>query len=269
MFVSSLLAFALAASTVLAVPTREARLAERIARRRGGNLARQGRPLLYTTERGSRGTAHVEYSSNWAGAVYDSYPTGSFKSVTGTFIVPTPKVPSGGSKSKTYSASAWVGIDGDTCDSAILQTGLDFSVKGTSVSYDAWYEWYPAYAYDFSGISFSANDSVTLTVTATSKTSGTAVITNNTKNKTVSKNITSSSSLCEENAEWIVEDYEEGSSLVPLANFGTVTFTGASAGLVAGGSVGPGSATIIDIKQGSTVYTSVSVGSSTVTIEYV
>ena len=31
--------------------------------------------------------------------------------------------------------------------------------------YPAWYEWYPDYAYDFSGISFSAGDSVKLTVT--------------------------------------------------------------------------------------------------------
>jgi hypothetical protein len=29
-----------------------------------------------------------------------------------------------------------VGIDGDTCGTAILQTGLDFNVKGTTVSYD-------------------------------------------------------------------------------------------------------------------------------------
>jgi hypothetical protein len=94
----------------------------------------------------------------------------------------------------------------------------------------AWYEWYPDYAYDFSGISFSAGDSVTVTVTATSTKAGTAVIKNNTTGKSVSKSITSSAALCEQDAEWIVEDFEEGSSLVPMANFGTVTFTGASAG---------------------------------------
>jgi len=264
--VSSLLALALAASTVLAVPTREARLAERSARRR---LGRQSRPLDRTTERASNGTPNVDYSTNWAGAFFYSSPNGSFQSVTGTFIVPTPTFPSGGSSSKEYSASAWVGIDGATCVSAILQTGLDLNVEGTSVSYDAWYEWYPDYAYDFSGISFSPNDSVTLTVTATSKTSGTAVITNNSKNQTVTEQLTSSSSLCGLNAEWIVEDYEVGSALVPLANWGTVTFTGASAGLAAGGSVGPGNATIMDIKQGGTVCTSVSLGSSTVTIGHV
>lgn len=58
----------------------------------------------------------------------------TYKAVTGTFVVPIPKAPSGGSG--TYSASAWVGLDGDTCTSAILQVGLDFTVSGGSVSYD-------------------------------------------------------------------------------------------------------------------------------------
>jgi hypothetical protein len=35
-------------------------------------------------------------------------------------------------------------------------------------------------------------------------------------------------SLCEYNAEWIVEDFEEGSSLVEFADFGTVTFVRSS-----------------------------------------
>lgn len=62
-----------------------------------------------------------------------------------------------------------MGIDGDTCSTAILQTGVDWTYSSGSVTYDAWYEWYPDYAHDFSGISFSAGDSVTVTVTAKSK----------------------------------------------------------------------------------------------------
>ena len=80
----------------------------------------------------------VSYSTNWAGAVLIG---SGYKTVTGTFVVPTPKRPSGSSSSTTYSASAWVGIDGDTCQSAILQTGIDFNIRGSSVSFDAWYEW--------------------------------------------------------------------------------------------------------------------------------
>lgn len=61
-------------------------------------------------------TAHVEYSSNWAGAVLIG--TG-YKSVTGTFVVPTPSTPSGGSSGTEYAASAWVGIDGDTASNSV------------------------------------------------------------------------------------------------------------------------------------------------------
>lgn len=45
-----------------------------------------------------------------------------------------------------YAASAWVGIDGDTADNSILQTGVDFYAEGGEVGFDAWYEWYPDYA---------------------------------------------------------------------------------------------------------------------------
>ena len=133
----------------------------------------------------------------------------------------------------------------------------------------AWYEWYPDYAYDFSGITFSAGDSVTVTVTATSKTGGTATITNNSKGKTVSHTFSGQPSLCEYNAEWIVEDFEEGSSHVPFANFGTITFTGASATTTSGSTVGPSGSTLIDIEQSSKVLTSVSTTSDSVTVEYV
>ena len=58
----------------------------------------------------------------------------TFKSVNGTFVVPTPRKPFDGFD--THSASVWVGIDGDTCGTAILQTGIDFTVSGTSISFD-------------------------------------------------------------------------------------------------------------------------------------
>lgn len=77
-----------------------------------------------------------------------------------------------------------------------------------------------------------------------------------------------SAALQELNAEWIVEDFEENGSLVPFANFGTVTFTGASA-TGSSGTVTPAGATLIDIKQNGKVLTSSSVSGSTVTVEYV
>ncbi|KAI0738296.1 aspergillopepsin [Daedaleopsis nitida] len=268
MFFATLLCQVLLATAALAAPSKE-RFARRLERRASG-FSHQSNPKQAITSPVSEVNAitnnsHVDYSSNWAGAVLVAN-TATYKSVTGTFVVPTPKEPSG--SSGTHSASAWVGIDGDTCGNAILQTGVDFTVSGSSVSYDAWYEWYPDYAYDFSGISFSAGDTVTVTVTASSKTGGTATITNKTKGKTVSHTFSSQPSLCEYNAEWIVEDFEEGSSLVPFANFGTVTFTGASATTVSGSTVGPSGSDLIDIRQSNKVLTSVSASSNSVTVSY-
>ncbi|PIL36482.1 hypothetical protein GSI_00171 [Ganoderma sinense ZZ0214-1] len=268
MFAATLLCQVLLATAAFAVPTSKERFAQRVARRAGG-LSRQTLPKqLIATGATTLATnvSHVEYSSNWAGAVI-SESSATWKTVTGTFTVPTPKEPSG--SSGAHYASAWVGIDGDTCDNAILQTGVDFNVNGNSVSFDAWYEWYPDYAYDFSGISFSAGDSVTVTVTASSKTGGTATITNVSTGKTVSHTFSGQPSLCEYDAEWIVEDFSSGGGLVPFANFGTVTFTGASATTNSGSSVGPSGSTLIDIEQSGKVLTSVSTTSSTVTVSYV
>lgn len=109
---------------------------------------------------------------------------------------------------------------------------------------------------------------ITLTVTATSTTAGTAVIENVSTGKTVSKSLTSTDKLCQTNAEWIVEDFEEGNSLVPFANFGTVTFTNAHA-TTSSGTVTPAGATVINMEQNNKVLTSVSVSGSGVTVEYV
>jgi hypothetical protein len=231
--------------------------------KRVANSRTQGHPLQRVTgptPEASNDT-FVEYSSNWAGAILIG---SGYTSVTGTFTVPTP--------STSGSGAAWVGIDGDTCQTAILQTGIDWTKSGDSITYDAWYEWYPDYSYDFSGITLAAGNTVKVTVTASSLTGGTAVVENVSTGKTVTHTFSNEGSegdLCEENAEWIVEDYEEGSSLVSFADFGTVTFTGASA-IENGETVGTTGATIIDIEQNSKVLTSCSVPSSSeVTCTYV
>jgi hypothetical protein len=112
-----------------------------------------------------------------------------------------------------------------------------------------------------------------MTVTATSLTSGSAVIENLTKGKTVTQTFSgvTSGSLCETNAEWIVEDFSQCSgnscSLVPFADFDAVTFTGASA-VKSGSTVDTTGATILDIRQNNKVLTSCSASSSTVGCTY-
>lgn len=300
-FTTALITGLLSASTAVAAPgtaMRRKRADAAVAAQRDGAL-RAPKPFLAATNVSAAvhgpENKYVSYSTNWAGGVVEG---SGFKTVTGTFTIPEVSLPSGGSSSTLYSASAWVGIDGYSCSSAILQTGVDFSIQNGRTTYDAWYEWFPDYAYDFSGISFSAGDSVTVTVTASSKTGGVgkspinpppplfrinsfantnpATIKNNSKGTSVSHTFSgeTAGSLCQTDAEWIVEDFTQvqngQESLVPLVDFGTVTFTGASATTNSGSSVGPASAEIIDLisANGRTVLTDVTTGSSTVTVEY-
>jgi len=137
------------------------------------------------------------------------------------------------------------------------------------VSYQAWYEWYPAYAYNFNNFPINSGDVLKLTVTAYTTTSGIAIIENLTTNQQVSQQLSSSYALCEQNAEWIVEDYSQGGRLVPLCNFGTVAFTNSYATTSTGSQITPNGATIIDMEQKRHVLTSVSENSNGVTITYV
>lgn len=127
----------------------EAAMAARLTQRRRENhakraLARKSHPKIASDRPATViNSTNVEYSENWAGAVVISE---DISEVTATITVPTPSAPSdddSGFGDDEYCASAWVGIDGDTCETAILQTGVDFCYSGGEVSYDAWYEWYP------------------------------------------------------------------------------------------------------------------------------
>ncbi|ESZ92048.1 acid protease 1 [Sclerotinia borealis F-4128] len=255
---SAVAAATLLAGSAIAAPGTTLRQ-ERASKRAAG--VRHGSPVKYVEGPSSQVTnkTNVSYSSNWAGAVLVG--TG-YTSVTGSFVAPSP--------STAGSGSAWVGIDGDTCGAAILQTGIDWTKSGSSITYDAWYEWYPDYAYDFTGISISAGDTIKVTVTATSKTTGTATIDNVTKGKSVSHTFTGGvdGDLCEYNAEWIVEDFEQSGSLVTFADFGTVTFSGATA-VKSGKTVGVTGAGIIDLQQTSVLTNCALVGSTGVSCSYV
>ena len=65
MFVATLFVQALFAAAALALPSGKERFASRAARREGG--LRQSLP-----RQAASNASHVEYSSNWAGAVWNS-----------------------------------------------------------------------------------------------------------------------------------------------------------------------------------------------------
>lgn len=118
----------------------EAVMAARLTQHRRENhkaraLSRKSQPKI--ASQGTANVTEVEYSENWAGAVIVSSDITSV-----TAVITVPGVTSTGSSGEQC-ASAWVGIDGDTCETAILQTGIDFCIENGEASYDAWYEWYP------------------------------------------------------------------------------------------------------------------------------
>lgn len=168
---------------------RPSRLQERVASR-----VRGSRPVSYVEASGLKtesvagnATQAISYSTNWSGAVLESPPTGeTFNTVTGTFVVPTP--------TGTGAASAWIVIDGDTAQNSILQAGVDFTVSGGKVSYQAWYEWYPDYAIDFSNFAISAGNTITVTVHSTSTTAGTVVLKNVSTGKSITQAVSAPSS---------------------------------------------------------------------------
>ncbi|KAJ6437286.1 peptidase A4 family protein [Purpureocillium lavendulum] len=204
-----------------------------------------------------KNVTHPSYSTNWAGAVQIGH---GFTKVVGTITVPQA---SGGDKA---AASAWVGIDGDTCGTAILQTGIDFYGDG---SFDAWYEWIPDGSYGFGDFDMAVGDQIRMTVEASSTTSGVATVENLSNGQRVSHSFRNPpSTLCETNAEWIVEDFEVDGGLVPFANFGTVTFTDARAE-GSDGTVTPAGAEIFDIVADNNVITDCRTNGNDLVCDYI
>lgn len=83
----------------------------------------------------------------------------------------------------------------------------------------------------------------------------------------VTQDIASTQPLCQQDAEWIVEDFEDNGAAVPFADFGTVTFDNALAQTPLG-PMGPSKANLIVIEQGGQTLTNAAVGTSSVTVSY-
>jgi hypothetical protein len=194
-------------------------------------------------------------SSNWCGAAVTG--TG-FTSVVGTWTVPKLTLRSGQSSSSEPALAQWVGIDGFS-NSALIQGGTLSEIVGSSQENFAWTEMLPAALRQIT-LTVDTGDSITTNVTMTSTTSGTVSIINNTRGTSVVGTVSGGTRLSGASAEWILEDFESGSSLVPFAGFPTSTFTGSA--VHSGTSVSPSTATLIDIVQNSELCSATLSGSS-------
>ncbi|KAL5333901.1 peptidase A4 family-domain-containing protein [Aspergillus crustosus] len=214
-------------------------------------------------------TAAIAYSNNWAGAVRESPPPGGpYTAVSATFTVPQPTAVPG--NTGMQAGSAWVGIDGDTYSGAILQTGVDFYIENGQIHNDAWFEWFPDYAYDFNLV-VNTGDVIVAVVEAFSPSEGVAIIQNLSTGQKAMQTVKApraEATLAGQNAEWIVEDFQSGDTVVALADFGSVVFTGCEARAKDGSVIGLDGATVIELKQKEKVLTEVAVqGDKTLTVK--
>ncbi|KAK4243279.1 hypothetical protein C7999DRAFT_18355 [Corynascus novoguineensis] len=206
--------------------------------RMGHAMPPQGRPKT------RRDNVQVD-SANWCGSV-NRAPSGSdIQLAHGTFQHPTCSVRSG----QTYpQASAnWVGIDGDSYTSALLQAGTVCKIDNSTgiVKHEAWWQWVPSAAYTITSMpgqflrSFQVNschvtdslifivapdDWFEVTLDTTSTTSAEITISNLSQGQTYSIRIQSGPTLARADADWVVERPYYGTALSGFPTFTDVWF---------------------------------------------
>ena len=178
--------------------------------------------------------AQQEQSDNWAGYAVKSTNGQSFSTVSASWTEPSVSA----SSDQGYSAF-WVGLGGASEQSQSLeQVGTSAEVADGQTGYYAWYELLPATQTRLN-IAIHAGDHISARVTVNG-TTVTVSLSDQTTGQSVSKTLQMSNPDTS-SAEWIAEapaaETEGGGyQVLPLADFGTVTFTNASA--TAGGHTG-------------------------------
>jgi len=186
----------------------------------GGLMARPAGASASAAAQG-RGARTTAESTNWSGYAATG-GNGAFSSVTASWKEPTATCSGGSAK---Y-ASFWVGLDG-FASSSVEQTGTDSDCSGRTPQYYGWYEMYPAYPVNFTN-PVSPGDSFTASVTFSGTETYTLVLKDVTKGwtQTITKN---QSGLARSSAEVITEAPSSQSGVLPLANFGTVSYSASTA----------------------------------------
>lgn len=159
-------------------------------------------------------------STNWSGYAADG-PPGAFTSVTATWVQPSVSCTS----QNAYSAY-WVGLDGDNTNT-VEQLGTEADCLSGSPSFYAWFEMYPRPEYLINTVIVRPGDSYTASVTYQG--SGGFLLT--LRDATTGTSFSTTQKLSSArlaSAETIVEAPWSG-GVLPLANFGKASFSGATA----------------------------------------
>jgi len=161
-------------------------------------------------------------STNWAGYADDNTKGNTYSTITGSWSQPAVSCPSHG----TQYAVFWVGIDGFT-SGTVEQDGTLAECNHGAASYFSWWEMFPTNNIQVVGSSVSPGDSISASVVR-SGSSYTLKLTDSTHPADSFSTAQTCSTCANSSAEWIAEAPSSGSRILPLANFGTWTETGAT-----------------------------------------
>lgn len=178
--------------------------------------AQPGGPIAALT-RPRAGPIRNATSANWSGYAATG---GTYTSVSASWA--EPKVTC--SPGDQYS-SFWVGLDGDGSNS-VEQTGSAADCQSGTPHYYSWYEMYPSAPVNFSN-PVSPGDQFTGSVIYNGASSFTLKLSDTTQgwSQTVNKSL---SGAARASAEVIVEAPSSDTGVLPLADFGTVNFSGST-----------------------------------------
>ncbi|KAH6842623.1 concanavalin A-like lectin/glucanase domain-containing protein [Chaetomium sp. MPI-CAGE-AT-0009] len=193
-------------------------------------------PQAHRKTRRSNPTAN---SANWCGSVNTTPSTDQIQVIHGLFQHPTCSQRSGVT---TYpqAAANWVGIDGDSWTSALLQAGTVCKIDNSTgiVKNEAWWQWVPSAAYTITSMPVALDDWFEITIETTSTTSADITLSNLSQGHTYTMSVSSGPTLARVNADWVVERPYYGSSLASFADFTDVWFDEAWATRASGNGLG-------------------------------
>jgi hypothetical protein len=178
----------------------------------------------------ARGVRHADQSTNWSGYAVTG-AAGAFTSISASWTEPTGHC----SGSRKYS-SFWVGLDGFNSNS-VEQTGSEVDCSGRTALYYSWYEMFPAAPVNYSN-TVRPGDHFTASVTFSGTSTYTLTISDTTQGWSHST-VKSQPGLSRSSAEVITEAPSSSSGVLPLANFGTVTYSASAANGTSLGSQAP------------------------------
>jgi hypothetical protein len=179
-------------------------------------------------------------STNWSGYAVTG-ANGAYKSVAASWTQPTATCTS---RTDEY-AAFWVGLDGYSSDS-VEQTGTDSDCDGTTPDYYGWYEMYPADPVYYTN-TVKPGDAMSASVTFSGTDTYTLVLKDSTRGWTETKSI-NEKGFDRSSAEVITEApcCTDSGGILPLADFGTVKYTAATANGTSLGTQDPTSIVMID-----------------------